>query len=316
MRQLAVGIMGIVLALNITALAKDKVLYVDSYHAGFGWSDGITEGVVTGLGDAVDLKIIRMDTKRNPDEAYKQNAALMVKKEIEDFQPDVVITSDDNAAKYVVASFYKDTELPFVFCGVNWDASAYGFPCKNITGMIEVTPVDGLIEELKKIAQGSRVGYLGPDRLTAHKDYEHSKELFNIDFTPYFATDYDDYKKGFKQLQESCDMVIIYSDGGLFNNPENVTDLEAFFAENTKVPTGSNYDFMSNLALVSFSNVAQEQGFWAADKALKILQGTSPAAIPIERNTQGKLIINAKIIEASGLEVPYEMVGIADQIIE
>jgi hypothetical protein len=77
-----------------------KILYVDSYHEGYEWSDGITNGIQETLdGTGVDLKIYRMDTKRNPDEGFKEKAGLEAKSVIEEFEPDVVITSDDNAFK-------------------------------------------------------------------------------------------------------------------------------------------------------------------------------------------------------------------------
>ena len=50
-----------------------KVLFIDSYHEGYGWSDGITKGIETTLdGSGVELNIVRMDTKRNTDDAFKK----------------------------------------------------------------------------------------------------------------------------------------------------------------------------------------------------------------------------------------------------
>ncbi len=53
-----------------------KVLYIDSYHQGYAWSDGITKGVRIKMKDTgVQLKIFRMDTKRNSDDESKKEAA-------------------------------------------------------------------------------------------------------------------------------------------------------------------------------------------------------------------------------------------------
>ena len=124
--------MGLVVPVN----AAKRVLYVDSYHQGYEWSDGVTEGVRSVLDNTgVDLKIFRMDTKRNTDEAYKKKAALQAKELIASFHPDVVIASDDNASKYLIMNYFKDADLPFVFCGVNYNADDYGFPYSNVTGM-------------------------------------------------------------------------------------------------------------------------------------------------------------------------------------
>jgi hypothetical protein len=127
-----------------------KVLYIDSYHVGYAWSDGVMRGVKTALeGTGVNLKMIAMDTKRNKGDEFKKEAALKAKAEIEAFKPDVVIAADDNASKFLIMPYFKDASLPFVFCGVNWDATGYGFPYSNTTGMVEVTPVPQLIEQLK-----------------------------------------------------------------------------------------------------------------------------------------------------------------------
>ena len=144
MRKLFVVVMSVISIFSFCtaslsqSLAGKKVLFVDSYHEGYAWGDGIISGIKTVLeGSGVELKIFRMDTKRNGEKAFKESAALKAKAEIEDFKPDVVIAGDDNASKYLVVPYYKDASLPFIFCGVNWDATGYGFPFKNVTGMLE-----------------------------------------------------------------------------------------------------------------------------------------------------------------------------------
>ena len=134
-----------VMALAVSSFAGDfdgkKVLYIDSYHQGYAWSDGITKGIEEALKDSgAELKVHRMDTKKKPSEEFKKEAAEKAKALIEEYKPDVVIASDDNAAKYLIAPYYKDSEQPFVFCGVNWDAGVYGFPTANITGMVDSHP--------------------------------------------------------------------------------------------------------------------------------------------------------------------------------
>ena len=124
----------------------------------------------------------------------------------------------------------------------------------------------------------------------------------------------EDWKKGFLKLQNQVDMMIVDSDGGLYN--DKADELRAFVTANTKIPTGSAYDFMAPLALISYGKVAEEQGVWSARTALEILDGTSPSNIPIVRNKQGSLIINAKVATALGVEIPYDLVASADKVIE
>ena len=136
-----------------------KVVYVDSYHQGYAWSDGITAGIKKNFeGTGINLDIIRMDTKVHPEEDFKIAAGTKAHDEIEAFHPDVLIVSDDNAFKYVVQKYYKDAPLPVVFCGINWDASTYGVPYTNTTGMVEVSLTTQILENLKPFAKSSRLG--------------------------------------------------------------------------------------------------------------------------------------------------------------
>jgi len=297
------------------ALDGKKVLFIDSYHEGYAWSDGITEGIQKTLaGTGVELKIHRMDTKRNPSDEFKANAAEQAKAVIESFKPDVVIAADDNASKFLVAKYYKDAALPFVFCGINWDASVYGYPYKNATGMVEVTPIPQLIDQLKPYAKGGKVGLLGPDNETARKEVDNYKSVFNMTVDAYFAKDFEDWKQGFLKMQAAVDMLIIESDGGLY--ADKTAEMKSFVETNTKIPTGSAYDFMAPYAMINFAKVASEQGAWAADAAKQILGGTSPASIKIVQNKMGQLIINTRIAKALNADLPFELLGSAEKVIE
>ena len=292
-----------------------KVLFIDSYHEGYAWSDGITRGVQSTLaGTGVNLKVIRMDTKRNKGDDFKKEAARKAKAEIEAFKPDVVIVADDNASKFLVKPYFKNAGLPFVFCGVNWDAAVYGYPYRNTTGMVEVTPMPQIIEQLKPYARGNRIGFIAPDVLTSHKEVENYQKIFGYNVVSHFAADVEDYKKGFIELQGKVDMLIIHSDGGLYDDRRS--EIEAFVQANTRIPTGSAHSFMAPLVLICYGKVAEEQGAWSAQSALKILDGTPPADIPIVKNKQGTLIINAKIAKALRVSIPYELISSADQVIE
>ena len=186
-----------------------KVLFIDSYHAGYAWSDGTLAGARSVLDSSgVELQVVRMDTKRKKSDEDKLAAAEMVRRTIEQFGPDVVIASDDNASKYVIVPYYKDASLPFVFSGVNWDASGYGFPFKNVTGMIEVAAADELFEFLNRLTDGRRVGYLAADVFTAHKEQENIAKTFDINFTDTrYATDLADWQSKYRELQNSVDIL-------------------------------------------------------------------------------------------------------------
>ena len=95
---------------------RQKVLYVNSYHAEFPSAVRHTSTIRRLLAHTgVELRVIYMDTKRNTSEEYKEQAALQAKEVIDSWKPDVVIASDDNASKYLVMKYFKEARLPIVF---------------------------------------------------------------------------------------------------------------------------------------------------------------------------------------------------------
>jgi len=291
-----------------------KVLYIDSYHEGYAWSDGITKGVRETLDNTgVELKVHRMDTKRNPEEEFKKQATLSAKSVIEEFQPDVVIASDDNAVKYLIMPYYKDADLPVVFCGLNWDASLYDLPYKNTAGMVEVSLTTQIIEILKEYARGDRVGYLSADILTERKNLEYYDKLFDLDFDKiYLVTTLEDWKEAFLKLQDEVDLLIFENNAGIVDWEDD--EAEAFALENTNIPVGTTNPWIMQSSLLGLTKIPEEQGEWSAQTALEILNGTSPADIPLTTNKRGGIIINLKIAEKLGVVLRPDLLKNAEII--
>lgn len=297
--------------------AGKKVLFIDSYHQGYAWSDGIEAGVRSVLDNTgVELKVTRMDTYRNRGDEYAAQAGERVRDLILEFEPDVVIAADDNASKFVIVPFFKGGELPFTTCGINWTAEQYGFPVENVTGMIEVAPAVELLQHLRPFAKGDRAGYIAMDNPNNRRELAYFGQFLNLEFDQVaWPTTAEEFKTMFLDMQGKVDMIFIDSDGGLFDE-ETEKDLQAFLAENTKVPTGTCIEFMAPYVMLGFSKMPEEQGEWAAQAALQILAGTPASEIEWVVNTKGSLTINGRIVEALGVLIPHELLELATRVIE
>jgi ABC-type uncharacterized transport system substrate-binding protein len=292
--------------LSANDYTNKTVLHIDSYHSGYPWSDGIQKSIKNVLQPYLDedkglsLHTFEMDTKRNDTEQFKIAAAQKARELIEKLKPDVVIVSDDNASRYLVKPFYKDADLPFVFCGVNWDVSHYGYPYKNVTGMIEVDLSRTLIKRLAHYAKGNKVGALTSDTLSTRKNIKYQQVTHDFRYDKvYYVDNFQNWQKAYKKLQSEVDILL------LINRPiVNWDDdlAEQFVLDETKIVTGNTIPWMTKLALYSMTKSAEEQGRWAAKAALYILKGYSPSALPIVKNRTGDSFINLKLAKRLGIE--------------
>ncbi|MDX2111435.1 MAG: ABC transporter substrate binding protein [Verrucomicrobiota bacterium] len=308
--------------LAISALASSeaqelkgkKILYINSYHAGYTWSDGIEQSIQSVLKPTgAEIKTFSLDTYRQKTPEHLTSASAECQATIDQWKPDVVIISDDAGMKGVYAPLFKDKDVPFVFCGVNWDAANYGVPNKNITGMLEVCPVKDLLAEMNKIKPGKTIGYLSADALTPRKDAENCAKLLGVSMETVFAKNFAEWKQGFTDLQGKVDFVIIGVNAGIADWDEAAA--RKFAEENTKKLTGCWHDYLNGVAIIGFNKLAAEQGDWAAHAAIKIAKGAAASSIPIATNQGGELVINVRIATKAGITPPFEMLQSA-KIIE
>lgn len=295
-------------------LSGKKILFVNSYHEGYPWSDGEERGAQATLaGTGVELKFLRMDTKRHQGDAFSKAAGEKAKAEIDAFKPDVVIVTDDPAVKYVLQPFYKNATLPFVFAGVNWDATKYGLPYRNATGMLEVAPVKALVATLRGYAKGTRVGYMTVDSETERIEVPWYEKAIGAPFAKVvYAKSFAQWKDAFQKMQGEVDMVLMGNYVGL---PDwNEAEARAWVMDHTKVPSGCAYDFMMPFSMLGFTKIEVEQGAWAAAAAVRILKGESPSAIPVASNKESKILVNVKLATKAGVVFKPEVIRSATAV--
>jgi len=280
-------------------------LFVSSYHSGYDWSDGVERGLHSVLDGKCNITTFNMDAKRNNSEAHARQAALQARAMVEKLKPDVLIAADDIAAKYLIVPYYKNAELPVVFCGINWTVEQYGFPFSNVTGMIEVAAVEPLFQKSSSIIGKIRTAtYLGANTFTEKKNlahYEKSASELNITLNSRLSNTADEWIRSYQQAQSS-DLVIMGSNAGIKDWDE--AKVLAAIRPMTRKLSVSNHGWMMPYTMLGMTKVPEEQGEWAGQLALEIIKGAKPIDIPIIPNRRFDLIINKELFALAGITIP------------
>jgi len=257
-----------------------------------------------------------MDTKQNKSKTFGENMALQAKNYIEKTAPDILIAADDNASRYLIQPYYKDSKIPVVFCGINHTIRSYGYPYSNATGMIEISPVRPLLKyvkaSLKKVTHGV---YLASDTISQHKEFELNQEVYSaqgIHLTPLFVTNMGEWKRAYNKAQMQSDFLILGNNGGI----EDWKDADAIkhVIQMGKLLSVTNYDWMNRYAVLTVSKLAEEQGEWAAEVALAVLDGEKISDIPIVVNRRSKVFVNLTLMKKTGFRLSQKIMTKAIRI--
>jgi ABC-type uncharacterized transport system substrate-binding protein len=286
------------------SFADKKCLYISSYHQGYAWSDGVERGLREKLEDHCVIRQFDMDSKRNKDKTLIQQAAVEARQIITAWKPDVVITSDDNAAKYVIQQYYRDSDIPFVFCGVNWTADEYGFPYSNVTGIIEVAPLKAMLEHARDFSSSTNAVYLGANTLTETKNLERTQKTasrLGIKLEGKLVNHATEWREAYLSAQQAGFIVM-----GSFSGIEqwDMAEQSAFAIKNSPKLVVTSHDWMMPVSTIGFTKIPEEHGEWAALAAVEILAGLAPSDIPIVANRQWDLWINFDHLQETGVKLP------------
>ncbi|MCB1924915.1 MAG: hypothetical protein KDJ27_14430 [Gammaproteobacteria bacterium] len=314
-RRWAVGVIAVLCCLGLTPTWAAKCLFVSSYHQGYAWADGVERGLRRVLDGRCELRQFDMDSKRHKSDVEKRASARAAKSLIDEWKPDVVITADDNAARYLIQDFYRDHRLPFVFCGVNWTVAEYGFPYSNVTGMIEIAPIRPLLARVKAIfPAASRVIYIGANTLTEKKNlarFQQAAVAEGLELDARLVDTADEWLAAYRRAQE-YDYIIMGSNSGIRQWDDRAV-AEAIVPMTRRLSV-TNHGWMMPYSMLGYTKVPEEQGEWAAEAALRIIAGTRPADIPIVPNHKWDIWTNTRLLEAADIALPRDMLAASHKV--
>lgn len=303
-----------------------KILYVMSYHSPWRWTDGQLDGFREAMaGVPAEYQVFQMDTKQNSTPEAKEKKGREARALIESWKPDLVYTSDDDAQEYVVRH-YINSELPFVFSGVNKDPKAYGFTgSKNITGVLEQEHFVESVRLLQTVAPGAkRIAAVFDDAQmwdpVVARMRERLKQLPGVEIVAWDTIrTWDEYQRKMKEYPSRADAVALI---GIFNFKDaagkNVPyqNVLRWTAENSTLPDiGFWVDRVHFGTLAAVTVSEREQGLAAGRMARAILvEGKSPASFDMRPTVKGLPVISLARANKLGLRVKTGVLLTADVI--
>jgi putative tryptophan/tyrosine transport system substrate-binding protein len=124
----------------------------------------------------------------------------------------------------------------------------------------------------------------------------------------------DDFNEAFAVMdRERPDAILMVSDSLTVLNRKRVFE----YADTRHLPAIYEYDpLVREGGLMSYGPDLRESFERAAAKADQIMRGAKPGDLPFEQPTRYLFVINLKTAKATGLDIPPNLLALADEVIE
>lgn len=292
-----------------------QILFLNSYHQGYAWSDDILQGIKNGLSSSnelYELQIEYMDTQRVTDSRYIDQLKELYRYKFNQVHFDCIISSDDAAFNFLLEekeSLFPDT--PVVFCGVNYLDSSLLAERSNFTGIVEGYDIRSTLElALQLHPQTEHLYYINDDTLTGQaimKEFlriapEFSQKLTLERLDGRSLTEIE--QKAAELPSNSIILLLIY-----FQDRENnhfvYHEIATRLSKAGTTPIYGVWDFHLGYGIVGGKLTSGYfQGETAAQYALRILAGETPGNIPIV--TENTTVCKFDATQLNRFGIPFE----------
>lgn len=312
-----------IIFLVVVKTSKARILIVHSYALDFKWVQEINAGLENVLdGKPYFIKYHYMDTKRNPELAFIKRAGILARKIIDKWKPDVVITIDDNAQKYVGGYYVNDPSVNIVFAGVNGSPEDYNYNnASNVTGILERLPFNSFKEGILKILPKNKykIIHLCDDSPSSQLL---TKELNTYNWGPLELIasikidSFSTWKRELIKYNTEADIFLIshYHTLKPFSGKQRVVPPEEVIQwteGNTNLPNiGCWSFFVEDGGMMAIAISGNEQGEESAKMAVSIIDGKKKATdIPITKTKSYVICLKESVLKEKKVIVPefYEM---------
>jgi len=322
----------------VMAAAGQRVFIVYSYHPGYFWQQDEERGIREAL-KGMDLVFASycLDSKRHQEKSWLEQQVKICLEKIKAFQPDVIVTCDDNATRSIGRAFFK-RKTPVVFLGLNGEPEDYGLveagrrlhPGGNVTGVLERHYYRDAAALLQTILLANNVKVEKLDVIT--DDSYTSQTLIKCLRKKSWKTPWDRvflppaktfslYKKQITEINRAGHAVCIY-------NLETIKDAAGHYVPNTDIISWTSQHLV--MPAVAFHAMYLErgaalcgvvvsgsvQGYHAGLKVRQILRGAEAGDVAIDQPPKGTVIVNVSVAKRLGIKIPLEILLSADIVYE
>ena len=287
-----------------------------SYSAGF--ASAFRQGLVDmGYVDGRDVAIDYRWTERSYDELPGMAADLVQRRA-------AVIGALGPPA--VVAAKSATSSVPIIFI-TGADPIQFGFvasfnrPGGNLTGVWLVTPAlaQKRLELLREmVPRAATIALLvnpkSPVAEPQTRDADQAARALGLNLMVLHAVSDTEFEDVFAALiRQGADALSVSADPLFASRQEQLVVLAA----RHKVPAIYEWrEFVEMGGLMSYGTVVREGLYKGGLFAGRILKGEKPAELPVEQLNKLELAINLKTAKALGLQVPAQLLALADEVIE
>lgn len=283
---------------------------------------------------AVEYRTYAMDTKRtNTTPELIEQQARNALADIRAYDPDVVVTLDDNAFR-TVALKLVDLGPPIVFSGMNTIPENYNdiarwlesrdAPGHNITGVYEKIHFSTAVKVQKNIQPGLKKIRVISDHsptgvaLVRQVRLEMLEEPIPAEAEFHVTDSWEDYQDYILDSNGS-DADVLYPIALRLVDRQGHTytgsEILRWTSQHSVKPSiPLNFAFVK-LGLLGGAGVDFEHmGYQAGQMVVRILKGEAPGSIPIAEAERYALVFNLKRAAELGIEIPSDILMSADEV--
>jgi PAS domain S-box-containing protein len=286
------------------------ILVLHSYHKA-DWTDSLLEGIKSELNniDDLDLVIEYMDTKRINTPGYYRALDDIYSMKYNSTSFDVILTSDDNAYRFVLARqdgvFEK---VPLVFCGVNRFDPLEIQDIDFVTGIVEKGDFKDTLAFAAKARRNAKTVHIIIDSTPTSRINQRALLQALAEQSPHMKVELlsnislSELSIKLSSLPDDdfAFFVSFWEDG--LGQPVSPDDLSDAF-KNSAVPVFGRSEWMMGKGLTGGKCVSGfNQGQAAAKLARRILSGESVSQIPVDKNSPNRFMFDYELLERYNID--------------